>query len=318
MDTITKISESISKSIEPVLINESPDGHTFISSSKGQEIVDSDPHDLLLQYLDDKNANEMFMMLKENQNNKEFSVNAETENDWQEIVDGLQQLPHYHQLIYNIHFKDLTYNLGNLEFNLQPNRASVYGDNLREVVATFSSNSQDREFIEDLIQILDTPCERQADCAFLQYFYPQINKPGNVCYSVGVESLLTLAPQAIVSQIDYITWMSILQNAFFPEKYEKDFMPRTKELEICICCLVLQQAKIPIEAQSDSCLLIRDESTKEPINRIVHFLDGQGESSMQYDTFSDSFNINGHRVYKINFPFDKYKIVNGIVCKDPE
>lgn len=323
MEVFTEISESISQTIEPVLINESAQGHTFLASSKGQEIIDFDPHDVLLEYLDDKSKSELFTMLKENKctsynvddEENEDVVHGEEDQDVQEVVDGLKQLPNYHQLTYNIKFTDLTYNLENLEFNLQPNRGCLYGDNLREIVNNFSTNSQDIDFIEKLIDILDTPCERQSDCAFLQYFYPHIEKPGNICYSVGAESLLTCVPQAIVSEIDYITWLSVLQNTFFPEIYENEFAPRTQDLNICICCLILQQAKIPIETQSDSCLLIREDSSNDVKNRIVHFINGEGESSMQYDTFADFFNITGHTVYKIEFPFKKYIIENGVVQK---
>lgn len=312
MDVIKEISHCISETIEPVLINDSPSGHTFLASSKGQEIIDFDPHDALLKYLDDKNTNELFTMVKEITNN---DTDDHADEDVQEVLTGLHQVPDYHKLTFDLKLVDLTYNLENLEFNLQPNRAEFYGDILREVVTTFATNSDDKDFIEKLIAILNRPCERQSDCAFLQHFFPHVNRPGTVCYSVGVESLITCAPQAIVSKIDYSMWISILQNAFFPELHEKEFTPRTPELNICICCLLLQQAKIPIEAQNDSCLLIRVGTPVDGENRIVHFINGEGKSSMQYDTFSESFNIHGHKTYKIEFPFYKYVINNDVVTK---
>ena len=326
MDIITDIAQSISQTIEPVFINDSPDGHTFLASSKGQEITNFNPHDILLKYLDDKNTNELFEMINEDKYNDDDDDDAAIEDDNDDNADDnnddntrvfaeFQPILNYHQLTHNIKFTDLTYNLENLEFNLQPNRGFVYGDTLREVVDTFGGNSHDTDFIEKVINILDTSCERQLDCAFLQYFYPHINKPGNICYSIGMESLITCAPQAIVSKIDYVTWISIVQNTFFPEIYEREFTPRTQELNICICCLLLQQAKIPIEAQTDSCILLREDSCGDYKNRIVHFINGEGESTIQYDIFSDCFNVNGQKTYKIQFPFNKYTINENVVEK---
>lgn len=205
-----------------------------------------------------------------------------------------------------------TYDMDDLQFNLDPNRSLTYGNNIRDAFNFFSDFQISKNKIEQLFQIIDKTCSNDMSCLYNNFFPIVGDRPGPVCFPQCMEKLITETPLMLTSQGSFQLWNNILMEIFLPPS-DGGMNMRPKELEVCICCLLVKQSKTEIDAYSRLSSVDMGPSHEYCSKKTIKLLgwnDQKCEKDRQgFNYFQDNININGHWMKQIiSLPFNQYKL----------
>lgn len=283
----------INTTIEPVRITPESNGYSLITTKSYNS--EKHPHKILLQHIDQLIREESIGQMRCN-----FDETCIPKFD-QALYDA-------NQLDYNfdVHYNNASYDFSNLEFNLNPRRSTSYGKTVLELVDKFSSVDYQQEFIKNIHIALDKPCQNGDNCAFRQYFYPQLDLVGLTAYSIGIEELFTSVPISISSEAFYQTWLETLNIVFGLD--ETNPCPKFPEVDFCVCCLLVQQSKTSLEGTMGTSIL-GVPNTTDPLKHI-RILGVNGTENGSQNLFSDYVHVGGHFSKHIHqYPFSNWEVI---------
>jgi len=283
----------INTTIEPTRISPQGNGYALITTKSHNS--DGEYHKILLQHIDQLIREETIGQLRANYDEVKIQKFDEALSD--------ANKPDY---VFNAHWNNVTYDMANLEFNLNPCRSASYGGAISETIHKFSNIEYSHKLIKGIYAVLDKQCQNGLNCAFRQYFYPDLDMPGPVAYSIGTEELITSAPITISSEAFYQTWIDTLNTVLGLE--ESVTYPKYPELDKCICCLVIQQSKTSLEATMGTSIL-GNQDCNEPLKH-VRLLSVNGPENEFHDIFSDYVNVGAFFSKHIDkYPFLDWQIM---------
>lgn len=284
----------INTTIEPVSILSEGSGYSLITSKSYN--VNDQPHKILLEHIDKLVREETIGQLRANYD--EFPI---------QTVDEALYNANKLDYSFDAHWNNITYDMSNLEFNLNPCRSASYGGVILETIQKFSNIEYTHKLIKCLHEALDKQCENGSNCAFRQYFFPELDVVGPVAYSIGIEELLTTVPITICSEAFYQTWVDTLNNALCLDNSVPQ--PKYSEINKCICCLVVQQSKTSLEALTGTSILCGQKGDK-PLKH-VRLLSVNGTEHEFQDLFSDFVHVSNYFSKHI----DRYPFLDWMILK---
>lgn len=283
----------INTAIEPVRILAEGNGYSVITTKSHNS--EKHPHKILLQHIDQLIREESLGQMR-------------STFDEACIPKFNQALYDANKLNYNfsVHYNNASYDFSNLEFNLNPSRSASYGKTVLELVNKFSTVIYKQEFIRNIYAALDKPCQNGDNCTFRQYFYPQLDVVGPVAYSIGVEELFTCVPIMISSEAFFQTWLETLNIVLGLN--EMNSYSKLPELDLCVCCLLVQQSKTSMEATMGTSIL-EAQNNKEPLKHI-RILGVNGTENESQNLFSDYTHVGANVSKHIHhYPFSNWKVI---------
>lgn len=283
----------VNTTIEPVRIAPEGNGYSLITTKSYNS--DKHPHKLLLQHIDQLIREETIGQMRFNYDEAHIPA-------FDQALFDANKLDY----CFDAHYNNATYDYSNLEFNLNPCRSASYGGTILETIQKFSNIDYSQKLIKEIYEALDRPCQNGENCAFRQYFYPQLDVIGPVAYSTGIEELFTSVPIIISSEAFCQMWLETLKTVLGLDELTP--YPKYPELDKCVCCLIVQQSKTSLEIMTGTSILC-GQNSKEALKH-VRLLDVNGPENEFQNLFSDYVHVGAYFSKHIDqYPFSEWKII---------